>query len=164
MTSNHRPHTIAFPLRPGRKRMLTQSNIQPMEILLVEDGWTDAKMTIYAIRGSGVHHRLSLVRTLDEAKRFLRRVGIFAQAPAVNLMLLDMMLPDGTGLDLLDEMNHWTDVAPPTTVVLTASETPELKHQCEARGVIDFIPKPVRDEEFRRVVRDHKRVMVGAAE
>jgi two-component system, chemotaxis family, response regulator Rcp1 len=142
--------------------MLSQSNVQPMEILLVEDGWTDARMTIFAIRQSGVHHRLSLVRTLDEAKRFLRQEGIFAQAPPVSLMLLDMMLPDGTGIELLDEINSWDTPTRPTTVVLTASDSPEMRSQCLARGVIDFIPKPVRDEEFMRVVRDHKRFIVAA--
>ena len=43
-----------------------------MEILLVEDGLTDAKMTIFAVRRSQVHHRLTLLRTVNEASIFLK--------------------------------------------------------------------------------------------
>ena len=141
----------------------------PMEILLVEDGLTDAKMTIFAIRRSGVHHRLSLVRTVADARRFLNREGVFSLAPPVNLLLLDMMLPDGSGLDLLHDLPGYPDdpdaTATPspndiTTVVLTASDQPNLDAECRRAGASDFMRKPVKEDDFMRIVRDHKRWMI----
>lgn len=146
--------------------MLGQPKTTPMEILLVEDGLTDARMTIFAIRRSGVHHRLTLVRSVADAKMFLARKGVFALAPQINLLLLDVMLPDGTGLDLLRSLRETQEddnaetIQLPTTVVLTASEDPTLRQQCEQIGAADFMQKPVREEDFMRVVRDHKRLMV----
>ncbi|TWU48747.1 Response regulator rcp1 [Rubripirellula tenax] len=144
--------------------MLNVSNNKPMEILLVEDGWTDARVTIFALRRSRVHHRLTLVRTVGEAIAFLRREGVFARAPHPDLLLLDMMLPDGSGLDVLaatqsmtdDESNH----CGPTTVVLTASRDADLRKQCDELKVHDYMRKPVSEEDFMRVVRDHKKLMI----
>lgn len=61
--------------------MIGDSKTKPMEILLVEDGLTDARITIYALRRSQVHHRLTLVRSVKEAMSFLNREGIFACPP-----------------------------------------------------------------------------------
>ena len=140
--------------------MIGESTTKPMEILLVEDGLTDARVTIYALRRSHVHHRLTLVRSVDEAMRFVNREGVFARAPKPDLILLDMMLPDGCGLDVLEAMKFGSNDEPPATVVLTASQDPELRRRCDELHVHDFINKPVSETEFMRVVRDHKKLMI----
>ncbi|MCM2373342.1 response regulator [Aporhodopirellula aestuarii] len=141
--------------------MLGDSRTKPMEILLVEDGLVDARITIHALRRSGVHHRLTLVRTVHEAILFMKRTGIFARAPRLDLLLLDMILPDGTGLDVLEEMLEiHPDSARITTVVLTALEDDTYRQRCDELGVYDYIQKPVSEEEFLRVVRDHKKLMI----
>ena len=140
--------------------MLGDSKTKPMEILLVEDGLTDARVTIYALRRSQVHHRLTLVRTVGEAIQFLNREGIFARAPQPDLLLLDMMLPDGCGLDVLEALEQWDVADRPTSVVLTASHDESLRKRCEELHVHDFMNKPVHESEFMRVVRDHKKLMI----
>lgn len=140
--------------------MIGDSKTKPMEILLVEDGLTDARITIYALRRSQVYHRLTLVRTVAEAIQFLNRDGIFARAPRPDLLLLDMMLPDGCGLDVLESLEQWDPADRPTTVVLTASNDASLRERCDQLHVHDFINKPVQESAFKRVVRDHKRLMI----
>jgi len=46
------------------------------------------------------------------------------------------------------------------TVVLTASQDASLRQRCNELGVHDFITKPVHEDKFMRVVRDHKKLMV----
>ena len=134
---------------------------KPMEILLVEDGLVDARVTILALRRSQIHHRLTLVRTVSEAIQFIGRVGVFSRAPRPDLLLLDMMLPDGSGLDVLEAMNEiQAESIKTTVVVLTASEDESIHRRCEELAVHDYIQKPVHEDEFMRVVRDHKRLMV----
>jgi CheY-like chemotaxis protein len=141
--------------------MLGDSRTKPMEILLVEDGLVDARVTIHALRRSGVHHRVTLVRSVHEAILFMKRVGIFARAPRLDLLLLDMILPDGTGIDVLEEMAELQpDTSRLTTVVLTASDDESFRTRCDALGVYDYIQKPVSEDEFLRVVRDHKKLMI----
>lgn len=131
-----------------------------MEILLVEDGLTDARVTIYALRRSQVYHRLTLVRTIREAMMFLNHEGIFARAPRPDLILLDLMLPDGSGLEVLETLATWSPDNRPTSVVLTASQDAGLRERCESLQASDFMTKPVSEVDFMRVVRDHKKLMV----
>ncbi|MGC6441107.1 MAG: response regulator [Rubripirellula sp.] len=140
--------------------MINDLKTKPMEILLVEDGLTDAKMTMFAVRRSQVHHRLTLMRTLNDALRFLERQSIYAQAPRPDLILLDLMLPDGSGLEILDSVNQLENQHRPTVVALTASNDESLRDRCQTMGVHDFMKKPVHEREFMRVIRDHKKLMI----
>jgi len=140
--------------------MINDFKTKPMEILLVEDGLTDAKMTIFAVRRSQVHHRLTLLRTVNEASIFLKREQRFAQAPTPDLILLDLMLPDGCGLDLVDVVDKLERSQRPTIVALTASSDLTLKDRCQAVGIHDFMKKPVHEREFMKVIRDHKKLMI----
>ncbi len=141
--------------------MLGDSRTKPMEILLVEDGLLDARVTIHALRRSQIHHRLTLVRSVGEAIQFLNRDGVFSRAPRPDLLLLDMMLPDGNGLEVLEAMNELqADSIKTTVVVLTASDDESIKRRSDELGVHDYIQKPVSEDEFLRVVREHKRLMI----
>ncbi len=141
--------------------MLGEIQTKPMEILLVEDGLMDAKITIHALRRSLVHHRLTLVRTTAEAVQFLKREGIFGRAPAPDLLLLDLCLPDGDGLDIVTAMRAFPDRRATTpVVVLTSSDDSETRQRCDSMKIDDFITKPVDEEQFLRVVREHKRLLM----
>jgi CheY-like chemotaxis protein len=143
--------------------VIGDSAVKPMEILLVEDGWVDARVTIHAVRRSQVHHRITLVRSVAETMQFLTQKGIFTRAPRPDLLLLDMMLPDGSGIEVLEnlaEMEFPEGTKPPTTVVLTASSDDRIRQRCVALKVSDYMNKPVCEEDFVRVVREHKRLMV----
>jgi CheY-like chemotaxis protein len=141
--------------------MIGDSKTKPMEILLVEDGLTDAKVTIFALRRSQVFHRLTLVRSVKEAIQFLRCEGVFARAPQPDLVLLDMMLPDGTGIDVLEAMQAMDrDMSRTTTVVLTASQDEAFRKRCSELHVQDYINKPVHEDKFMRVVRENKKLMI----
>ncbi len=141
--------------------MFGENQTKPMEILLVEDGLVDAKVTIHALRRSLVHHRLTLVRTTKEAIQFLKREGVFGRAPVPDLLLLDLCLPDGDGLDVVTAMREFPDRRAATpVVVLTSSDDKETRDRCELVSVDDFISKPVDEEQFLRVVREHKRLLM----
>jgi CheY-like chemotaxis protein len=138
--------------------MFADTKTKPMEVLLLEDGLMDARVTIGGLRKSGIHHRLTLVRRVDEAIHFLKQEGVFARAPRPDLLLLDMNLPDGTGFDVLEWLQ--SSRIKITTVVLTSAHDDETRQRCEAMKVHDFITKPVNEEKFLRVVRDHKKLMI----
>lgn len=140
--------------------MLYDAAVKPMEILLVEDGLVDARMTIHALRRSGVHHRLTLVRTVQEALAFINREGIFARAPRPDLVLLDLVLPDGEGVDVLRGIRNMQVPSPVPVVVLTASDDVEDRELCESLQIDNYITKPVDEEKFLRVIREHKRLLI----
>jgi CheY-like chemotaxis protein len=130
---------------------------RPMEILLVEDGLLDARMTIDALREGHLQHRLTLVRDGEEAIQFLRQEGRFARAPKPDLVLLDLMLPKKSGLEVLADLRADPAFQDLPVVILTASEHAEDRVSCERFHVDSYIQKPVNLEKFLAIVKELKR-------
>ena len=86
---------------------------RPMEILLIEDNFTDAALTIWALERGNVRHRLTLVRDGAEALEFLLRQNRFARAPRPDLILLDLNLPKVDGRELLYSVKADHGTCPP---------------------------------------------------
>jgi len=138
--------------------MSDQSAIgRPMEILLVEDGLVDARLAIGALEQGGFRHRLTLVRDGQEALEFIYQRGKFAQAPRPDLILLDLMLPKKSGLEVLNEVKSNDGLKGIPVVVMTASEAEDDKVQCDTMKVDGYIVKPVNFEKFLALVRKLKR-------
>jgi two-component system KDP operon response regulator KdpE len=63
-------------------------------------------------------------------------------AEPMDLMLLDLTLPDGDGLRVLDGAAE-RGALPRTTVVLTGHDDPAVVARCLAAGCLDVLLKPV---------------------
>jgi DNA-binding response OmpR family regulator len=106
------------------------------EILCVEDG-KDTRLILEAtLKG----YQLVFAPTLEAARNHIRS-GSFA------LILLDIHLPDGNGLEFLAEIS---DVIESTPVVLLTSKT-DLPSKASAfsMGADDFIQKPFDPRELK---------------
>src|SRR6478736_2083113 len=83
---------------------------RPMEILLVEDSLTFARLAINALRKGQVQHRLTWLTDGAEAWKFLQRDGTYANAPRPDLLLLDLKLPGIEGRELLARIRDETEL------------------------------------------------------
>ncbi len=130
---------------------------RPMEILLVEDGLMDARVTIEALANGEIKHRLTLVRDGEEAMDFLWQRDRFAKAPRPDLILLDLMLPKKSGMEVLSDIRGDLKLKSIPVVVLTASDAGEDRDRCQLMDVDSYIPKPVNLDKFLSVVKQLKR-------
>lgn len=130
---------------------------RPMEVLLVEDGLLDARLTIGALKNSGLHHRLTLLRDGQEALEFLRRADRFARAPRPDLILLDLLLPKKNGFDVLAEIRLDDALRDIPVVILTAADDEEFPARAEQYAVEQFIKKPVNFDKFLEAVKKLRR-------
>src|SRR2546422_5200533 len=73
------------------------------------------------------------VSTLSQA-----REEIAASAP--DILLVDIQLPDGSGLDLLDGLEDTSD---PEVVLITGNASVETAVDALRHGVTDYLTKPV---------------------
>jgi two-component system response regulator len=128
-----------------------------MEILLVEDNFQDAGMTIRALRQGDFKCRVSLVGDGEEAMRFLNRTEIFARAPRPDLVLLDMQLPKKDGRQVLTEIRGDDELKSVPVVVLTASLVHKAILEAEKLHVDGFMTKPVSWDQFISVVKSLRR-------
>jgi CheY-like chemotaxis protein len=88
--------------------------------------------------------RLLWARCLEDATR--RVTGI-----SVDLFVVDIGLPDGSGLDFLVQMAEQHPLA--RAIVMTASPLPEYQASSAALGVLHFIQKPVQPAELLAQMR-----------
>jgi len=104
---------------------------QQIRILLVED----ERITRQAIQAALMRYGYTCqsVETLGEARDIIRKESF-------DLVMSDVRLPDGTGLELLDSMKQFLLDMP--FVVITASERRTLIKEAYLRGATDYLTKP----------------------
>ena len=125
---------------------------RPMEILLVEDSLTSARMTMGALKHGQVQHRLTWLTNGEDAVEFLRQAGKFSRAPRPDLILLDLGLPKKDGRQVLRDLKADPALAEIPVVVLTASHDQEDRLASERLEVESYMTKPVNLDKFLELV------------
>lgn len=126
-------------------------------ILLVEDNPDDAAFAVSALRRHAPSHEVVVVNDGDEARDFLNAVGQFAHRDVCDmpdLVLLDMKLPKGTGLDVLRSLRAEERTRAIPVVVLTSSDEETDVVKAYATGANSFIRKPVDFDAFAKTIRE----------
>lgn len=104
----------------------------PMDLLVVEDDEPLAQLFVGI--ASKRNLRTTRATTIAEGKRRI-------EAGDVDLLLTDVRLPDGSGIDLIE----WTRKTDPRIVILaiTAFGSIEIAVRAVKQGAYDFLTKPV---------------------
>ena len=74
-----------------------------------------------------------------------------AAAATCRLVLLDLMLPDRSGFEVLRAFRAWWPDLP--VVVITGYATHESARRAMEEGAADYLPKPFEESELLAVVR-----------
>ena len=108
-------------------------------MLVVEDNVDvgDAFKVLFESTG----RRVSVVRTVADALAA-------ARAEPVDLMLLDLTLPDGSGFDILEQLQ--AEARPRVSVALTGRDEPAVIRRCYDLGCAAVLVKPVPARELLR--------------
>jgi two-component system, response regulator len=119
-------------------------------ILHVEDDDALAAMVADSFRALGFKGRFLTVTTIDEASRILD--DVVAQ-PILDLILSDMHLPDGTGLDVIRCVRSNVVRAHVPVVILSGDTAPDTVKRAYALGVNSYIPKGMRGRSITQTMR-----------
>jgi two-component system, chemotaxis family, response regulator Rcp1 len=128
------------------------ADVEPIEILLVEDSPGDVRLTREAFRDAKVHINLHVALDGTEAMAFLKQQGAHANVPRPDLILLDLNLPKKDGREVLKEIKESPDLKSIPVVILTTSEAEAdilRSYQLHANC---YITKPVGLDGFLKVV------------
>ena len=132
---------------------MTESFVEVVDVLLVEDDPGDVLMTREAFEHHKLRNNLHVVADGVEALQFLRREGEHADAPRPGLVLLDLNLPRKDGREVLAEIKSDESLRSIPVVVLTTSEAEEDILRSYDLHANAYVTKPVDFDRFIDVIR-----------
>ncbi|MEQ1856036.1 MAG: response regulator [Longimicrobiales bacterium] len=112
---------------------------EPQRLLVVEDD-PEIQYLLTAML-SGADREVLSAASGAEASRHLDRGD-------VDLVILDLILPDVDGRTLLARMRDRTETAPVQVIVVTARGGPQARQDCYALGADAFVEKPFDPDEL----------------
>ena len=115
-----------------------------MQILIVEDDRGISSFLEKGLQAEG--YATTVVSSTDEA-----RIALRFGDPVADLVLLDLGLPGGEGLDVLSWMRNRGLIAP--VIILTARAEVEQKVRGLNAGATDYVTKPFSFEELLARIR-----------
>ena len=122
-----------------------------MHLLLIED---DLPLGNALIRLLKSNYRVEWVRSLADANKYL-------SSQDYDLILLDLGLPDGNGIDFLKSLRHEANTTP--VLILTARDSLDDRVNGLDTGADDYIVKPFEPEELLARLRAQLRRLAGQA-
>ncbi len=134
------------------------TNLNEIEILLVEDNPNDVEMTLRALKKHNLANKVHVVKDGAEALDFIFTKGTYENRNAndnPNLILLDLKLPKVDGLEVLRQIKSDERTKTIPIVVLTSSREEQDMSESYKLGVNSYIVKPVDFDKFLDAVGEH---------
>ena len=111
------------------------------KLLIVEDDIAFARILEAFLKKK--EYEVASTSTLKDASKYI-------QKQSFDLFLLDYRLPDGTGLDLLQEVRESNPGAP--VIIMTGFHDVRTVVKAMKMGASDYITKPVNPDELLMVL------------
>jgi len=127
----------------------------PVTIIMIEDDEGHARLIERNIRRSGVNNEIVPFSNGTDAVRYMfgsDGTGLSHKGRAL-LILLDLNLPDMSGIEILRRIKDSKYLkAAPVVVLTTTDDSDEIK-RCYELGCNVYITKPVNYESFANAIR-----------
>jgi two-component system, chemotaxis family, response regulator Rcp1 len=122
-------------------------------VLLVEDNEDDVEIMRLGLNQAGLTVQVHHVPDGEECMLFLRSEGRYANAPAVDLVLLDMNMPRMDGREVLESVGADDTLKHLPIVVMTSSTAAHDVLDAYRLRCSSYIVKPIEFERFVAIIR-----------
>ncbi|MFL6194460.1 MAG: sigma-54-dependent transcriptional regulator [Thermoanaerobaculia bacterium] len=112
-------------------------------LLIVDDEASLVDFLALLFQGEG--YDVATARSVEEARRSFERSSF-------DLVLCDILMPDGNGLDLLREIKSQNGAGPPV-IMMTAYTSTKSAIEAMKLGAADYVSKPFDVEELKIVAQ-----------
>jgi CheY-like chemotaxis protein len=127
----------------------------PVTIVMIEDDEGHARLIERNIRRSGVNNEIIPFTNGTDAMKYLLGAdgsGLVHKGQAL-LILLDLNLPDTTGIEILKQVKENKFLKSAPVVILTTTDDSQEIKRCYELGCNVYITKPVNYESFANAIR-----------
>ena len=126
---------------------------RPATIVMIEDDEGHARLIERNIRRAGITN--AIVHFSDGASSYTYFNGLQAKpgGSAPILVLLDLNLPDASGIDILEYLKKSGHLKVTPVIVLTTTDDEAEIQRCYDRGCNVYITKPVDYGQFATAIR-----------
>ncbi|XSG81299.1 MAG: response regulator [Methyloligella sp. ZOD6] len=128
---------------------------QPVTIIMIEDDEGHGRLIEKNIRRAGVNNEILPFQNGSEAMEFMfgaDGTGLTSKGKPY-LVLLDLNLPDMSGIDILRKIKENENLKRSPVIVLTTTDDEEEIQRCYDLGCNVYITKPVDYESFANAIR-----------
>jgi CheY-like chemotaxis protein len=145
MNRNPLFHPSAGPSPPDEPGQASPEYAQqyPLRILIADDNYINRRVLSLLLQRLGYQ-----ADTAENGQDCLAS----ALSATYDLLLLDINMPDVSGIECAEQLRHAGRKFP--IVAVTATDPDISRKACLAAGMNDFISKPVRLGDLKRVLRD----------
>jgi CheY-like chemotaxis protein len=119
-------------------------------IVMIEDDEGHARLIEKNIIRAGVTNPIKHFANGTSAMEYLEKHGDSARS---LLVLLDLNLPDTTGIDILQKLKSHEGLKRAPVIVLTTTDDRREIERCYELGANVYITKPVEYEHFAHAIR-----------
>ena len=120
-------------------------------LLVVEDDVRNVFALTSVLEPKGA--KITIARNGVEALRLLEASGGDRGAPSIDLVLMDIMMPEMDGLTCMRELRKIERFAKLPVIALTAKAMRDDQETCLAAGANDYIAKPLDVEKLLSLIR-----------
>jgi CheY-like chemotaxis protein len=143
-------HQAESKLSPEQQHMLEiarsrDSVLDGRHVLLVEDDVRNIFSLTAVLEREGM-----TVQIARNGKEALERID---RDPTIDLVLMDLMMPEMDGLAAMRAIREREDKAALPIIALTAKAMPDDRAQCLSAGANDYISKPIDVEKLLSLIR-----------
>jgi chemotaxis family two-component system response regulator Rcp1 len=140
------------------------SELGDVQILLIDDRQSDAKLFEHALEQAETRVKLYWVATAAEGLEYLKQEGRFAGAGRVRLVVSDLSMPGMDGFEFLAHVRKNPVLAPIPIVILSSSQSPRDILRCYQLGANSYITKPMSLQTFVETIGTLVRYWLDIAE
>jgi DNA-binding NarL/FixJ family response regulator len=112
--------------------------------MVLDDNRTFLNMIAMVLKEAAPNHRVLRAHTLAAASEISR-------SPDISIFIIDVHLPDGTGLDFLGRVRATHPHA--RAIVMTSSPEADHRDMAHQFGAVRFLAKPIHLKRFADLIR-----------